>query len=423
MRDRLKPFEVFSTTIELTVEMVERATTPDEQVAMKSFLHNAARVLKRHLDDAKAGKPIIGYHFALPGEIAYCFDAVPLCSEAVSYLFAALFPNGAEPFYDKIHAFGSPYHSCTAQKGLMGMWLEHMADFDLTICPTAPCDNTVASYQFFSNHAKVPLLIFDMPYYRTEPAYQYFANEISRQINEMGRLLNQEPDWGKFKTAVANSNHAQELLTEINEMRRVVPSPIESMINLLITGATVILTGTPEKVAFFKDVRDLMKNRINNHESRPGDEHFRAIWPNISLFFDPALYEWMDRELGMTYLMDVFNYYAYDPIYSTNTDEVILGLAKQAMNYPMTHQAQSFINVMVEDTLWAAKQYKADCAIMTGHLGCKQIASAISLIREILRDELGIPMLTIEVDIGDKRFTSIEQVKYEISEFAKTLLL
>ena len=88
----------------------------------------------------------------------------------------------------------------------------------------------------------------------------------------------------------------------------------------------------------------------------------------------------------------------------------------------MTHQAQSFIETMVEDTLWGVKAFKADCAIMTGHLGCKQIAGAIQIIREELRDRLSIPMLTIEVDIGDKRFNSIDAVKYEIAEFAKTLL-
>ncbi|HUY01121.1 MAG TPA: 2-hydroxyacyl-CoA dehydratase family protein [Candidatus Deferrimicrobium sp.] len=422
MKDRIKPYEVFYHAINLTVEMIDRIVPSNEQVAMRSFLHNASTVIGRYLEEAKEGKPIIGYHFALPGEIAQAFDAIPLCFEAVSYLLAALFPNGAEYFYDRIHQFGSPYHSCTSQKGLMGMYLENLADFDVVVCPTAPCDNTIASYQFFSNHAKVPLLIADMPYYRTKEAYQFFANELMDQITEMGKILKQEPDWDKFKTAVKNSNQAQEYLIEINEMRRHVPSPIESIINLLITGATVVLSGTPEKAQFFKEVRDLMRNRIKNHQSRVGEEKFRSLWPNISLFYDPALYEWMDRELGMTYLLDVFNYYFYDPIYSDKTDEIILGLAKQCMNYPMTHQAQSFIDVMVEDTLWAAKEYKADCAIMTGHLGCKQIASAIQLIREILRDTLDIPMLTIEVDIGDKRFTSIETVKYEIAEFAKTLL-
>jgi benzoyl-CoA reductase/2-hydroxyglutaryl-CoA dehydratase subunit BcrC/BadD/HgdB len=269
---------------------------------------------------------------------------------------------------------------------------------------------------------KKPLLIADMPYYRTKEAYQYFADELMRQIHEMGKILHQEPDWDRFKTAVQNSTKAQEYLIEINEMRRNVPCPIESIVNTLITAGTVIMSGTPEKVQFFKDIRDLMQKRLKNHESRTGEEKFRSIWPNISVLFDIGLYEWMDRELGMSYLLDVFTYYYYDAIYSNNVDDMILSLAKQCMNYPMTHQAQSFIDIMVEDTLWAAKTYKADCAIMTGHLGCKQIASAIQLLRETLRDALDIPMLTIELDIGDKRFTSIETIKYEIAEFAKTLL-
>ncbi len=422
MKGRLRPYEILSEALRVTVDLVERIVTEQELIAMRSFLHNAISVLEKAVQGADEGKPIVGYHFALPGEIVQCFDVVPLCFEAVSYLLAALFPNGAEYYYDKVHQFGSPYHSCTSQKGLMGMVLDSLAEFDLVICPPAPCDNTVASYQFFSNYVKVPLLVPDMPYYRTEEAYQYFADEIMRNINEMGNLINQEPDWDRLKTSVKNANQAQEYLIEINELRKIAPSPIESIANLLITGATVVMSGTPEKVQFLKDVRDLMVKRVKNHESRVGEERFRSLWPNISIFFDPALYEWMDREIGMTYLLDVFNYYFYDPIRSNQVDEIVLGLAKQCMNYPMTHQAQSFIDVMLEDTLWAAKEYKADCAIMTGHLGCKQIASAIQLLRETLRDELDLPMLIIEVDIGDKRFTSIEQVKYEISEFSKTLL-
>jgi len=420
--NRLKPYEILYESLKLTLDLTERIVTEDEQVALRSFMRNGVKVLERALRDADEGKPIIGYHFAMPGEIVQCFDAIPLCFEAVPYLMAALFPDGAEYYYDKIHSFGSPYHSCTSQKGIMGMYLDQIADFDLVVCPTAPCDNTIASYQFFSNHAKKPLLVADMPYYRTKEAYQYFADEIARQINEISKLINQEPNWDKFKTAVQNSSKAQEYLIEINEMRRNIPCPIESIVNPLITGATVIMAGTPEKTQFFKDVRDLMRKRIKNGEGRLGEERFRSIWPNISIFFDIGLYEWLDRVVGLSYLVDVFTYYYYEPIYSNNIDEILLGIAKQCMNYPMTHQAQSFIEIMIEDTLWAAKEFKADCAIMTGHLGCKQIASAIQLIRETLRDELDIPMLTLEVDIGDKRFTSIETIKYEIEEFAKTLL-
>ena len=421
-RERIKPYQILYDAIKVSSELIERFTPEGEMITIKSYVRNGLQAMEKVLQQADEGKPIIGYHFAFPGEILHCFDVVPFCFEAVPYVMAALLPDGAEYYYDRITAFGHPYHACTSQKGIMGFSLEQMVDYDLVVCPTSPCDNTIASYQFFQNYMKVPLLVADMPYYRDDRGFDYFANELRRQIEDISKILNQEPDWDGLRTAVKYNTQAQELLMDINDMRKAVPSPIESIINVLITMATVTMSGTPEKVQFFKEVRDLMRERLKNHEGRTGFEKFRSLWPNISLFYDLGFYYWLDRHLGMTYLLDVFNYYAYEPVKSNNVDEIILGIAKQTMNYPMTHQAQSFIDHMIEDALWAAKEYKADCAIMTGHLGCKQVSGCIQILREILRDELGIPMLTIEVDIGDKRFTSIEQVKYEISEFAKTLL-
>jgi len=39
-----------------------------------------------------------------------------------------------------------------------------------------------------------------------------------------------------------------------------------------------------------------------------------------------------------------------------------------------------------------------------------------------LRDEVGIPMLLIDLDVGDKRMTSEKIIKDKIKLFAQTLL-
>ena len=83
---------------------------------------------------------------------------------------------------------------------------------------------------------------------------------------------------------------------------------------------------------------------------------------------------------------------------------------------------EHFLDTFLDDTVVLAKKFKADCAIFSAHIGCKQSAGLYQLIREVLRDEVGIPMLIIEIDIGDKRFASIESIKKQIKEFKDTLL-
>jgi len=421
---RIKPYVILYDTMRLTLDLIERIVTEDEQIVLKSFLRNTMKVFKRAIEEAEYGKPVAGLHFAFAGEILYAFDVIPFIIEAMPYLMASLMPNGSEYYYDRITAFGAPYHSCTSQKGVMGMLLEGLVDLDFIVCPTAPCDNTVALYQFFSNHAKIPLLITDLPPIKSERAYEYFATELMRQMNDISVLINQQPDFEKFKGAIKNSQEAHQYLIEINEMRRKIPSPIESIVAPIITASTILLPGTPEKTQIFKDIRDLMRNRIKNGDCRSGFEQFRSIWPNIAFFFDIGFYEWMDRELGVSFLMDCTNNYYFEPIDPTGKgfEENFYELAKQITNAPMTRQSLHFLETIIDDALWAAKTYQADCAIFTAHLGCKQVASAIQLVREALRDELGIPMLTIECDIGDKRFTSVDAIKHEVEEFVKTLL-
>ena len=92
------------------------------------------------------------------------------------------------------------------------------------------------------------------------------------------------------------------------------------------------------------------------------------------------------------------------------------------MNYPMIKESTEFFDPFIEDFINVTKEFNADCAIFTSHLGCKQFGSIPQILREALRDELGIPMLIIDVDVGDKRFNSIKIIREKVEMFTKTLL-
>ena len=88
-----------------------------------------------------------------------------------------------------------------------------------------------------------------------------------------------------------------------------------------------------------------------------------------------------------------------------------------------TDQLENILkNYLNDDAVNLAQQFSADCAIFTNHIGCKQSSSIIQLMREVLKEEVGIPMLTLELDIGDKRVTSLETIQKKVLEFTQTLL-
>ncbi|MFX0102299.1 MAG: 2-hydroxyacyl-CoA dehydratase [Candidatus Hodarchaeota archaeon] len=422
-RQKITPVELLKNTCVDTFDLVKRVIPDSEMPILKVFLKSHIAYLEENLQKTDEGLPIIGTHFAFPNEVFRAFDVATIIFEATPYFLSALLPNGSEPWYDSANYYGHPYHTCTAQKGVLGMVLEDHLKLDVIVTPTGPCDNNVSTYQYYSNQRKIPLVIADFPTSRyDERGFTYYAEELKQVVEEVGKAIGQEPDWDRLKQAVKINTESLEYLNKLNELRRIKPCPVESLANPLITGAQAFLAGHPEKVRFCKDVLDIVQKRVKYNITTPGEEKFRAVWPYMSIFFNIGFSEWMDRELGMTQLVDIFNQPFLEPSYSEDIDEIFLDLAKQNMNFPMVRQSEYFMDYMVNDFIYAAKYYDADCAVFTAHIGCKQSVSGIQILRETFQDELGIPMLTLELDVGDKRFTSIETVKHELTEFTKTLL-
>jgi benzoyl-CoA reductase/2-hydroxyglutaryl-CoA dehydratase subunit BcrC/BadD/HgdB len=423
MENRIIPYKMLYEAVSSTYGLVEGILPEDGIPSLRIGLKHIKSIMNEYIEKAGEGLPIVGHHFAFPTEYLYCFDCVPVCIEAVSYLLAALLPNGSEPYYDLITNWGHPFHTCTSQKGTMGMTLDDLFKFDAIITPTAPCDNTYASYPFFQYHKKIPLITPDLPFLKAEKSYHYHGEQIRLALEAVGKVINQEPNYDKLKKALELENEVTKLQLEIFELKKVMPCPVENMYNAMSAAAHIYLSGRQEKLDFHKEMLEIAKIRYKNKEHHAGEEKIRSIWPYMIIFFDLSLGEWLDRNLGMSILFDIFNYNFAEPINTkSDLDTLLYGMAKKAMEAPMTKQSAEFYYPFIDECVKLAKDYTADCFIFTSHIGCKQFGSVPQILREALRDEVGIPMLLIDVDVGDARFASEKIIREKIKLFTQTLL-
>lgn len=412
-------YESLSTTHELVEGILPKNGIPELRIA----LEKVKSVLKRTLEKARDGLPIVGYHFAIPSEYLSCFECVPVCLEGTGYYLATLLLDGVERYYDIMLNWGHPFHTCTAQRGPMGMTLDDLFKFDAIFTPTAPCDNTCASYPFFKLEKKIPLIIADMPFRRDQSGYEYYAEQIKNSLFELGRVIGQEPDFEKMKEHIEIENRVQQIRLEIFELIKATPSPISNIYNAVSAGTFIQISGTQENLSFYEEVLEIVNDRYRKKQHHGGEEKIRSIWPYMVTYFDMSLCEWLDRELGMSILFDIFNYNFSEPINTTSDiDSLFYGMAVKAMGWPMVKQSTDFYYASLENCLKLAKEFSADCFIYTQSLACKQFGSFPQLLREALKDELGIPMLLIEFDVGDKRFASTKSIKNKIKMFSQTLL-
>jgi benzoyl-CoA reductase/2-hydroxyglutaryl-CoA dehydratase subunit BcrC/BadD/HgdB len=305
----------------------------------------------------------------------------------------------------------------------MGMTLDDLFRFDAIITPTAPCDNTYASYPFFRYYKNIPVIAPDLPFLKAEKSYHYHAEQIKLGLEQIGKIIGQEPNYNKLREILDLENQVTNLQLEIFELKKAIPCPVENMFNVMVAAAQIYLAGRKEKLEFYKNVLEIAKERYKNKGHHAGEEKIRSIWPYMIIFFDLAICEWLDRHLGMSILFDIFNYNFADPINTrSDLDTMFYGMAKKAMEAPMTKQSAEFYYPFLEECVQLAKDFSADCFIFTSHIGCKQFGSVPQLLREILRDEVGIPMLLVDLDVGDARFTSEKILREKIKLFAQTLL-
>jgi benzoyl-CoA reductase/2-hydroxyglutaryl-CoA dehydratase subunit BcrC/BadD/HgdB len=209
-----------------------------------------------------------------------------------------------------------------------------------------------------------------------------------------------------MKEHISIENEVNQYKLEIFDLIRAIPSPIDNLFNAVSAATTILLSGTQENLNFYKEMRNIAKMRYIEGKHYAREEKIRSIWPYMLTFFDISLCEWLDRELGLSILFDIFNYNFSDPI-KTNGKDLFYGMAKKTMNFSMTNQITELYYPFIEDCVNMAKDFNADCFIYTSSIACKQFGSVLKILKEALMQEVGIPMLIITLDVVDSRIISI----------------
>jgi len=423
LENRLLPYKMLlkgtATMHELATRILPDNAVPELVLGFEGLISH----YQDCIDKAGEGLPIVGHHFSFPTEYLYAFDCIPVCIESVSFMLSALLPSTVEKYFDLINHYGHPYHTCSAQKGIMGMSIDNLTTFDAIVTATSPCDNTMASYPFFKLIKNYPLVVADMPYLQNDESYEYMGGELRRALEQIGRLIGQEPDYDRLKKHIELENRVNQTMLDIFELKKTVPCPVGNIFNGLSSAAQIFLAGKQEKANYYNSVLELGKKRRKAGVHHGGEEKIRSIWPYMLVYFSIELCEWLDRHLGMSILFDVFNYVFTENVRTNqDLDTMFFDMAKKTMNVPMVKQSTSLYQPFIEEMIQLAREYSADCFIYTSSIACKQFGSVPQLLKEAIKDELGLPMLMIDIDVADTRITNLDAIKEKIKMFTQTLL-
>jgi hypothetical protein len=101
---------------------------------------------------------------------------------------------------------------------------------------------------------------------------------------------------------------------------------------------------------------------------------------------------------------------------------MLYGLARKiTLVEPMSRQFMYTAEFFIQDFLRIVEEFKADCGIYAGHLGCKHGWGATGLLKEACR-KADIPLLVFEFDMFDHRVIGQEELKNKLTQFVEEVV-
>jgi benzoyl-CoA reductase/2-hydroxyglutaryl-CoA dehydratase subunit BcrC/BadD/HgdB len=216
-----------------------------------------------------------------------------------------------------------------------------------------------------------------------------------------------------LRRAVINTNQARQLMVELYELTKQVPSPTTSRELSNVGIALALFLGTDAGIAVAKAYRDEFRKRVA--EKRPGlpAEKHRLLWIQNRVQFKHPLEKLLAEDYQAVIVTDELNDITWDAI---DPDEPYVGMARRSISIPLN----GTIAKRIEHLKKLAEEYKVDGAINPCNWGCRQGAGARGLIEEGLR-EIDIPVLNLEVDCIDSRKFTEGQFRTRIEAFMEMI--
>ena len=374
-------------------------------------------------DAIEAGKPLIHHFPSMTPEPFIAMDVAPISVEALALYIAACFNDGVEVEADEFEAEGFASHTCAYQKApFRAIEKGFLPMPDVFVTTTAPCNSSNMLYQYMIEKHQKPIFCVDSPYYWNKRSFEYFLNEYKNTIEGVQKVTGHKIDVDVLRKHVKMSNEQLSYQYKLQQLRRIKPNPDPGMHRALDTGAWLVAGSNELWIDYMKVLYEEAKLRADNGVGvvPEGMEEIRTLHTYGYLAHTIYMPDWLEENCGSSLAecgLSVYPGELVGLVDTTSLDSMLEGLAWRSFNAVMHRTVMTFVDLHINDMVKIAKEYQVDAAVFAGNHSCKYVWTLPKMLSEALQDNLGIPCLTFEFDLVDKRFTQREVVFGLLSEF------
>lgn len=377
------------------------------------------------LASAKAeGKPVVWITSMSPIEIVYAFNGIPFFPENYAALCSSR--KVASELCQAAESRGYSQDLCSYARCMFGSIFEKRGAFgdqgppapDILLATQGACTTHIKWWEALQRHFKCPLVVIDVAYtVDSESLASHQKAYMDAQLREMTLLMEKHTgrklDMTKLREVISLADRASLLWDEIDDLRKAVPTPIGQIDVFTCLFPLVTLRGMPEAVAFYEQLRDEVKERVNKGIGFVPDERFRLIWDLFPIYHDMKLLNYF-AEFGAAFVTDL-----YGNAFSGRLNP----------SDPFGSLAERYLSFFNRSASWGkaemykkrVRDYSVDGIVFHSNRCCRFCTAYQREVGHILKEELGLPSLMFEADMVDPRGFDAVDVKDRIQSFIEML--
>ncbi|MFX1514888.1 MAG: 2-hydroxyacyl-CoA dehydratase subunit D [Promethearchaeota archaeon] len=281
---------------------------------------------------------------------------------------------------------------------------------DMLIAGNNICGTVLKWYQDLSRHYKIPLFLFDTPPLTGDRLPNYYMEYITIQLQnyieflekQMGRKMNED----KMIETMQNSLQAIDLWTQILELCKNKPSPLNCADRFLLMAPVVAQRGSLETISVYEEVLAEVQQRVDKGLGAiTVPEKYRLLFDNIPIWFN--LYEFFNSfaAKGVVFPVDTYTQAWSQQGRITRSDDLLRDAATMYSNIYLNKTLQHKIDLISTLTI----DYDCDGILYHSMRSCKRYSLGQPITRREVTEQTGKPGVIVEGDMCDSRNFSEEQ--------------
>jgi len=245
---------------------------------------------------------------------------------------------------------------------------------------------------------------------------QYYAGEMSNTIEKFSEMFGYQVTEAGVRQAIDREAKLFGAAMEIWELMEAEPMPLSLKDLSLATriSSACSRTALREGIEVLHILRKELERRIENGVGVLGKGAPRVMATMVP--YDPAI-QGMFEELGLTVPIT-----SLVPTPMKSAQSSYASVWEEVAYSIMRRRGENYTgSAHILQVKELAKLHNVDGAIVFHHIGCRQYNTWVPKAKEVLEQELDVPVLTLEGDFCDSREYNAEQMRTRLETFAQVV--